>query len=64
VKGVRLTIGTVYGPNGNDVGFYRDIERILRRWGNPIILGGDFNTILCEDVGRDNIDREGGGAGP
>jgi exonuclease III len=64
VKGVRLTIGTVYGPNGNDVGFYRDIEMILRRWGNPIILGGDFNTILCEDVGRDNIDREGGGRVP
>jgi exonuclease III len=27
IKGKRITLGSIYGPNENDVGFYRDIER-------------------------------------
>jgi exonuclease III len=61
VKGSRLTVGVVYGPNGNDVGFYKEIERAVNQWGNAVILGGDFNTILSEEAGPDNLDREGGG---
>jgi exonuclease III len=64
LKGQRLTVGVVYGPNGNDVGFYRDIENKIRRWDNVCILGGDFNTILCDRIDNENLDREGRGRIP
>jgi exonuclease III len=60
IKNVRLTVGTVYGPNRNDVDFYRRIRRQRELWGNKCIIGGDFNTILCRDMGIGNLDREGG----
>jgi exonuclease III len=60
IKNVRLTIGTVYGPNRNDTDFYIRIRRQIELWGNRCILGGDFNTILCRDMGIGNLDREGG----
>jgi exonuclease III len=60
IKNVRLTVGTVYGPNRNDVDFFRRIRRQIEFWGNKCIIGGDFNTILCRDMGIGNIDREGG----
>jgi exonuclease III len=64
LKGQRLTVGVVYGPNGNDVGFFRDIENKIRRWDNVCILGGDFNTILCDRIDNENLDREGRGRIP
>jgi exonuclease III len=64
IKGKRITLGVVYGPNGNDVPFYRDIENKMAQWGNDCIIGGDFNTIICRDVGVDNLDREGAGRIP
>jgi exonuclease III len=33
-------------------------------WGNNCILGGDFNSILCDTPGADNLDREGAGRVP
>jgi hypothetical protein len=64
IKNVVLTIGAIYGPNNNDVEFYRCIERKTRLWGNPCILGGDFNTILSDTPGVDNLDRDGAGRVP
>jgi exonuclease III len=60
IKNVRLTVGTVYGPNNNDVEFYNRIRRHIASWGNKCIIGGDFNTILSTDRGIRNLDREGG----
>jgi exonuclease III len=60
IKNVRLTIGTVYGPNNNDVEFYNGIRRQIVNWGNRCIIGGDFNTILSTERGTRNLDREGG----
>ncbi len=60
IKNVRLTIGTVYGPNNNDVDFYNGIRRQIVNWGNKCIIGGDFNTILSTERGIRNLDREGG----
>jgi exonuclease III len=64
IKGKRITLGVVYGPNSNDVPFFRDIENKMAQWGNACIIGGDFNTIICRDAGADNLDREGGGRVP
>jgi exonuclease III len=64
IKGKRITLGVVYGPNSNDVPFFRDIEQKTAQWGNDCIIGGDFNTIICRDAGIDNLDREGGGRLP
>jgi exonuclease III len=64
IKNVVLTIGAIYGPNNNDVEFYRCIERKIRMWGNTCILGGDFNTILCDTPGAENLDRDGVGRVP
>jgi exonuclease III len=60
IKGRRITLGVVYGPNGNDIHFFRDIENKIAQWGNDCIIGGDFNTIICRDAGVDNIVRVGG----
>jgi exonuclease III len=64
VKGRRITVGSIYGPNGNDEGFFRDIERVITLWNNVNTLGGDFNTIICDRVDDENLDREGRGRIP
>ena len=63
IKGQLLTLGAVYGPNGNDPDFFSDIRTRVLAWNLPFILGGDFNTILDKDVTGNNLDREGGGGG-
>ena len=63
IKGKRITICSVYGPNENDPGFFLRLKGDCERFGNEVILGGDFNTILDNsEVG--NLDREGGGRTP
>jgi exonuclease III len=63
-KGVPVTIGCVYGPNGNNPMFFKDIKRQLVRMGGCFIIGGDMNTILCLEQGEDNLDKIGGGRVP
>jgi exonuclease III len=64
IKNKRITLGVVYGPNENNRHFYRDIENKVRQWGNYCIIGGDFNTIIDNSIGNDNLDREGAGRVP
>ncbi len=64
IKGKRITLGVVYGPNGNDQEFFRNIKQKLAQWGNKGVLGGDFNTILSSQGGDQNLDREGIGRVP
>jgi exonuclease III len=61
LKGVRLTLGVVYGPNNTDREFFHSVERQIIAWGNKCIIGGNSNTIICQDNGRGNFDREGDG---
>ncbi len=42
--------------------FYNKLRRDLSRDNWPIILGGDFNTILDQNNTAKNLDRIGGGA--
>ncbi len=61
LKGRRMVLGSVYGPNENNPGFYERLRTDLVRLGQDIIIGGDFNTIQCHEVGDDNVDRIGRG---
>jgi hypothetical protein len=49
----EFLVGIIYGPNENDVDFYKEISQFLEREKLPFVLGGDFNTILDQ--------RRGGG---
>jgi exonuclease III len=64
IKNIKLTLGVVYGPNNTDREFYGLIERKIREWGNRVILGGDYNTILNRENGEHNLDRVGMGRIP
>jgi hypothetical protein len=61
---LELLVGVIYGPNENDVDFYREISQFLERENMPFVLGGDFNTILDQRRGAENLDREGEGMVP
>ena len=54
----------VYGPNSNDVQFYERIKRICDNENIPVILGGDYNTVLDNRDGELSVDRMGNGNCP
>ncbi len=64
IKENRLTLGVVYGPNNTNVEFFNNIERRINLWGNKCIIGGDFNTVISQVNGNQNLDREGEGRIP
>ncbi len=64
IKGKRIVLGSVYGPNGNNVNFYNKLRRDIERLGQSFIIGGDYNTILCNELGEGNVDRKGDGRVP
>ena len=64
VNGVLCALGSVYGPNENNVNFFVNLKNKLRNWGLPFVIGGDFNTILDQSLGELNLDRVGGGRAP
>jgi exonuclease III len=64
IKNRRMFLGCVYGPNENNVEFYNKLRRELNSDSWPIILGGDFNTILDQDNTAENLDRIGAGRIP
>jgi hypothetical protein len=51
----EVTLGAVYGPNNNDMGFFRDLELNLMG-SNNIILGGDFNCTYDPRPNLENLD--------
>jgi hypothetical protein len=64
IKNVLLVIGSIYGPNENNPDFFVRLRRKLEDWALPFIIGGDFNTVLDQSLGMENLDREGGGGRP
>ena len=64
IKGRRLLLGSVYGPNENNPDFYNRLKREIDRYGIPTIIGGDFNTILDQEGTDENLDRIGEGRVP
>jgi hypothetical protein len=57
-------MGVVYGPNENNTGFYKKVRKILVESDLKFIIGGDFNTILSNEEGINNVDRIGNGRVP
>ena len=47
IKGALLTIGSVYGPNGNNVNFFEQLRRKVEEWDLPFILEGgiQYNSL-------------------
>jgi exonuclease III len=64
IKGNRLNLGVVYGLNENKTGFYKKVRKILNESDFKFIIGGDFNTILSNEEGTNNVDRIGNGRLP
>jgi exonuclease III len=64
LKGRRMVLGSIYGPNENNPGFYERLREDLVRLGQDIIIGGDFNTIQCHEANDNNVDRIGRGRVP
>jgi len=57
IKNVECVIGSVYGPNTNELSFYDFLQEKLQRWpALPVILGGDWNATysnLPNDINPD-----------
>jgi exonuclease III len=57
IKGNRMIIGSIYGPNHNCEAFFVNLKISLNRLGDSAtILGGDWNCTVSTDIARDNID--------
>jgi exonuclease III len=57
----KMLIGVIYGPNSNNIRFYRDFFNWISSLNKEFIIGGDFNTILDRRNNQFNLDREGEG---
>jgi exonuclease III len=63
IKGRELLLGVIYGPNKDKRkkdtsknSFYEKLISLVDKEKLPIILGGDFNTVLCNKKVPDNLD--------
>ena len=53
----RLIVGSLYGTNQNEEGFFNTVEQFLNQLnGPPIILGGDLNATWDNQNVNDNLD--------
>ncbi len=58
IKGKHIILGSIYGPNEQKPEFYGDLRVKIEQWDLPLVLGGNFNTILDRSLGVDNLDKE------
>jgi exonuclease III len=57
IGGENFTIGSVYGPNDNDLSFFRTLEGFINDLKNEyIILGGDWNLTPDPRPVGENLD--------
>ena len=57
IRGVRFTLGSVYGPNEDDLPFFDNLKDCLNSFNNDnIIIGGDWNTTWDNSAVNLNID--------
>jgi exonuclease III len=60
IKNKTVILGSIYGPNTTDRGFYREIDNFLcDNPGTSIIIGGDWNVTWSNTEPVDNIDISG-----
>ena len=57
IKGTRLILGSIYGPNETSRDFFVKLERDILNLGNfPVIIGVDWNCTVSRDHIVDNVD--------
>jgi exonuclease III len=57
VKGKRIIVGSIYGPNVNNRQFFVNLENDIRSFGTEnIIIAGDWNCTISTDEIETNID--------
>ena len=64
IQDMDLNLACIYGPNSNDVEFFRQMRTLCENSGLKTIIGGDFNTVLDNRAGEVSIDRVGDGFCP
>lgn len=53
INNTPITIGNVYGPNSDDPTFFQNFFSLLSDFSHcPIIIAGDFNTVLNPTIDR------------
>jgi Reverse transcriptase (RNA-dependent DNA polymerase) len=55
IKGIQITLGSIYGPNHNDMVFYENLHHNLNGSEN-ILIGGDFNCTWDPRQSIENLD--------
>ena len=50
INGKRMTLINIYGPNRDSPEFFAAIKSDIERFGNPVILAGDFNLVLDPSI--------------
>jgi exonuclease III len=57
IAGETYIIGSIYGPNENNVPFYQSLKSKLEEWNvGKIVLGGDWNCLFSSDPVQHNLD--------
>jgi exonuclease III len=54
IEETDMLVGVVYGPNKNDNKFFSKLIRRVENINLPTILGGDFNTVIDENLDLEN----------
>jgi len=57
IQGFEMVIGSIYGPNDENLDFFNDLEQTVQQLGDkPRILGGDWNLTWDNRAVNQNID--------
>ena len=56
IQDTDLNLVCVYGPNSNDVAFFRQMRALCENSGLKTIIGGYFNMVLDNRAGELSID--------
>ena len=57
IHGRQAILGSIYGPNDNNPGFFERLSRAIRKFGDTsVILGGDWNCTYATDPIETNLD--------
>lgn len=54
INGKRMTLINIYGPNRDSPEFYIQLNRDIEKYGNNVILAGDFNLVLDPSIDSQN----------
>jgi exonuclease III len=54
---ISLTIGSIYGPNSDDIVFFNQLNDVIKRFNSDyVVIGGDWNTTVDGRNFGNNLD--------